>query len=205
MKNPGKLFALIALFLLINNTETKAQISFSAGLRFAPAWAPVEYAHHTRYYYLPDLDGYYDASLGGYYFHDQDGDDWFFTRTLPENFQGFDFYSSPRIALEYFGDRPFEFFRERRLGYFNEYHPDGRIPYYSGYYRGIDRNRDGYRNYEAGRNFHQDRDFYAHENYGDRRDVTNFADKHGVNNRTAAYMLALDRVANAIRLRGLYA
>jgi glutamate dehydrogenase (NAD(P)+) len=36
-------------------------------------------------------------------------------------------------------------------------------------------------------------------------DVTNFADKHAVNNRTAAYMLALDRVADAIRRRGLYA
>jgi len=36
-------------------------------------------------------------------------------------------------------------------------------------------------------------------------DVANFADKHGVNNRTAAYMLALDRVADAIRRRGLYA
>ena len=36
-------------------------------------------------------------------------------------------------------------------------------------------------------------------------DVTNFADKRGVNNRTAAYMVALDRVADAIRKRGLYA
>ncbi len=36
-------------------------------------------------------------------------------------------------------------------------------------------------------------------------DVTGFAEKHQVNNRTAAYMLALDRVANAIRRRGLYA
>ena len=36
--------------------------------------------------------------------------------------------------------------------------------------------------------------------------VVSFADKHeGVNNRTAAYMLALDRVASAIRTRGLYA
>ncbi len=36
--------------------------------------------------------------------------------------------------------------------------------------------------------------------------VISFADKHeGVNNRTAAYMLALDRVAGAIRMRGLYA
>jgi glutamate dehydrogenase (NAD(P)+) len=36
-------------------------------------------------------------------------------------------------------------------------------------------------------------------------DVTGYAEKHRVNNRTAAYMLALDRVAKAIRLRGLYA
>ena len=37
------------------------------------------------------------------------------------------------------------------------------------------------------------------------RDVVTYAGKHGVNNRIAAYMLALDRVAFAIRLRGIYA
>jgi glutamate dehydrogenase (NAD(P)+) len=36
-------------------------------------------------------------------------------------------------------------------------------------------------------------------------DVIQYADRHTVNNRTAAYILALDRVANAIRRRGLYA
>jgi glutamate dehydrogenase (NAD(P)+) len=36
-------------------------------------------------------------------------------------------------------------------------------------------------------------------------DVIAYAERHGVNNRIASYMLALDRVANAIRLRGLYA
>ena len=36
-------------------------------------------------------------------------------------------------------------------------------------------------------------------------DVIGYAEKHDVNNRTAAYMLALDRVASAIRKRGLYA
>ncbi len=35
--------------------------------------------------------------------------------------------------------------------------------------------------------------------------VTAFAEKHKVDNRTAAYMLALDRVTNAIKLRGIYA
>lgn len=35
--------------------------------------------------------------------------------------------------------------------------------------------------------------------------VVSYAEKHNVHNRTAAYMLALDRVAFAIRLRGLYA
>ncbi|MCC6362082.1 MAG: Glu/Leu/Phe/Val dehydrogenase [Bryobacterales bacterium] len=37
------------------------------------------------------------------------------------------------------------------------------------------------------------------------KDVTGYAEKHAVNNRTAAYMLALDRVAFAIKLRGIYA
>jgi glutamate dehydrogenase (NAD(P)+) len=36
-------------------------------------------------------------------------------------------------------------------------------------------------------------------------DVVGFAQKHAVNNRLAAYMLAVDRVASAIRRRGLYA
>ena len=37
------------------------------------------------------------------------------------------------------------------------------------------------------------------------RDVAAYGDKHKTNNRIAAYMLALDRVAFAIKLRGLYA
>ncbi|HYP05168.1 MAG TPA: Glu/Leu/Phe/Val dehydrogenase [Bryobacteraceae bacterium] len=36
-------------------------------------------------------------------------------------------------------------------------------------------------------------------------DVVSYAEKHNVHNRTAAYMVALDRVAFAIRLRGIYA
>ncbi len=36
-------------------------------------------------------------------------------------------------------------------------------------------------------------------------DVVAYAEKHDVHNRTAAYMLALDRVAFAIKLRGIYA
>ena len=37
------------------------------------------------------------------------------------------------------------------------------------------------------------------------RDVVSFAEKHQVNNRLAAYMLAIDRVASALQTRGLYA
>ncbi len=37
------------------------------------------------------------------------------------------------------------------------------------------------------------------------KDVADWADRHKVDNRTAAYMVALDRVAFAIKLRGIYA
>jgi glutamate dehydrogenase (NAD(P)+) len=36
-------------------------------------------------------------------------------------------------------------------------------------------------------------------------DVVKYAESHGVNNRIAAYMLAVDRVAYITRLRGIYA
>jgi glutamate dehydrogenase (NAD(P)+) len=36
-------------------------------------------------------------------------------------------------------------------------------------------------------------------------DVARFAEIHSVNNRVAAYMLAIDRVAYTIRQRGIYA
>jgi glutamate dehydrogenase (NAD(P)+) len=40
---------------------------------------------------------------------------------------------------------------------------------------------------------------------GSFNDVVSYSEKHKVDNRTAAYMLALDRVAFAIKLRGIYA
>jgi glutamate dehydrogenase (NAD(P)+) len=36
-------------------------------------------------------------------------------------------------------------------------------------------------------------------------DVVRYAEDHNVNNRIAAYMLAIDRVAYTIRQRGIYA
>ncbi len=36
-------------------------------------------------------------------------------------------------------------------------------------------------------------------------DVVKYAEKHNVDTRTAAYMLAIDRVAYDTRMRGIYA
>ena len=36
-------------------------------------------------------------------------------------------------------------------------------------------------------------------------EVVRYAETHGVNNRIAAYMLAIDRVAFVLKLRGIYA
>ena len=36
-------------------------------------------------------------------------------------------------------------------------------------------------------------------------EVVRYSENHGVNNRIAAYMLAIDRVAFVLKLRGIYA
>jgi len=45
-------------------------------------------------------------------------------------------------------------------------------------------------------------DFILRESFAD---VVLFAETHNVNNRIAAYMLAINRVAHTIRVRGIYA
>jgi glutamate dehydrogenase (NAD(P)+) len=48
-----------------------------------------------------------------------------------------------------------------------------------------------------------DRLLFVMENAFDQ--VVRYAELHHVNNRIAAYMLAIDRVASALKLRGIYA
>jgi hypothetical protein len=62
-----------------------------------PPWAPV-YSPGVRYYYIPDIETYYDLTNQDFVYLD-DGQ-WVFSNTLPPIYSGFDLYNAFIIALD---------------------------------------------------------------------------------------------------------
>jgi len=61
-----------------------------------PNWAP-DYYPGTRYYYIPDLETYYDLSNQDFVY--LDNGQWFFSRSLPFIYNEYDLYNGYIIAL----------------------------------------------------------------------------------------------------------
>jgi hypothetical protein len=71
----------------------------TAGAQYSnPSWAP-PYAAGVRYYYLPDIETYYDLSNNDFVYMD-DGQ-WIFTNSLPAMYSNYDLYNGFSVALNY--------------------------------------------------------------------------------------------------------
>lgn len=64
---------------------------------YRPAWAP-PYADGVRYYYLPDLEIYYDAYTGNYVYWDGFG--WSYASRLPAAYRYYDLYNANIVLLD---------------------------------------------------------------------------------------------------------
>ena len=63
-----------------------------------PTWAPL-YVQGVRYYYLPDIETYYDLSTGEFVYLN-DGQ-WSYSQTLPDIYSGYDLENCFTVALDY--------------------------------------------------------------------------------------------------------
>ena len=69
----------------------------SSGVSYAnPEWAP-PYSAGVRYYYLPDIETYYDLSNNDFVYMD-DGQ-WRFSASLPGMYDGYDLYNGFEVSL----------------------------------------------------------------------------------------------------------
>lgn len=73
-----------------------AQISLNINIGSQPAWGPVGY-DHVDYYYLPDIDAYYDINAHQYVYYDNNG--WVHGAILPPRFGSFDVYRSYKVVV----------------------------------------------------------------------------------------------------------
>lgn len=112
---------LAALVMLASVNTSKAQISLSVRIGTPPVWAPPAYAHTVRYYYIPEMDCYYDAARAGYYFNRGGG--WRYTAYLPAEYRGYDIGRYHHVVVNYYGERPYTYFSGRRNVYVQRYAP----------------------------------------------------------------------------------
>lgn len=121
-----KLVIFIMLFVGVN-TSSKAQVSFNIHIGTPPQWAPQGCAD-ARYYYLPDVESYYDVHSSMFiYFY---GGRWVHRHHLPARYRNYDLYNGYKVVMsDYRGNRPYSHFREHRMKYAHGYRGHERPEY----------------------------------------------------------------------------
>jgi len=110
---------LVIGMLLLFAGSVQAQISVRVNLGTPPQWGPVGYTD-VRYYYLPDVEAYYDipSSMFVYY----NGYTWVRRSSLPTRYRNYDLYNGYKVPMsEYRGDRPYSNFRQHKMQYARGY------------------------------------------------------------------------------------
>jgi hypothetical protein len=105
---------LFCLVFLVAGTA-KAQISVHFDLGSPPMWAPVEHAE-ARYYYLPDVQAYYDVQSSMFIYYE--GRNWVHRSYLPNRYRNYNLYGGYKVPMKgYHGNTPYTNFDEYRNKY----------------------------------------------------------------------------------------
>lgn len=75
---------------------THAQVNVSINIGVQPVWGPVGY-DYAEYYYIPDIDAYYDVPNRNYVYYDNSR--WVTMRSLPPRYQSIDLYSVHKVVI----------------------------------------------------------------------------------------------------------
>ena len=106
----------IALFLA---SATQAQLSVSVHLGTPPQWGPEGYSG-ARYYYLPDVEAYYDVQTSRFIY--LDGRTWVHRTSLPARYRNYDLYNGYKVVMtDYHGNTPYQYHKQYRVKYAKGY------------------------------------------------------------------------------------
>jgi|GEM_PF-740399 len=193
MKKIITIAAMFTSFAVINKTE--AQVGFSAGVSVGGPGAMVDanynnynenpgYYNNTNnystddYYYLPDIDAYYNIPLQQYVYFD--GGRWITNPYLPAMYRGFDLYAANKYRIH--EARPYlraDFYRNRYAPYRREFRPAPVVVNRGGYAYNNGYGRDyGHNVYRDDRHIEYGRGGYGHEEHGYGHDDHGFRGRH---------------------------
>lgn len=161
-----KLIVFGMMILLAGSTQ--GQISVRLNIGTPPQWGPAGY-NGVRYYYLPDIECYYDVQTSMFIY--PSGNGWVHNRNLPGRYRNYDLYNGYKVVMnDYRGNAPYTHFREYRTRYAKGYH--GREQHNIGErHDNRGRGREGMQSDRMGnrgndRNFNQNNGRDDHQNNG---------------------------------------
>lgn len=107
----------IAFFL---TSTLIAQVSVNVNVGSPPLWGPVGFSG-ARYYYLPDVESYYDVQTSMFIYNV--GGAWIHRTYLPTQFNGYDLYGGYKVVMtDYQGNIPYTYFKAHKIKFAKGYH-----------------------------------------------------------------------------------
>ena len=88
-------FIVFGIVLFLAGT-VQAQVQVSINLGAPPQWGPVGYTD-VQYYYLPDVEAYYDVPSARFIY--LDGGTWVHRKYLPRQYRGYDLYNGYKVVM----------------------------------------------------------------------------------------------------------
>ncbi|MDP3431769.1 MAG: hypothetical protein Q8T04_02225 [Bacteroidota bacterium] len=105
--------------LLFFATSGQAQISVNVNLGAPPMWGPAGYTD-VQYYYLPDVEAYYDVPSSQFIYFS--GGTWVHRTYLPSRYRNYDLYNGYKVVMtDYRGNTPYTYFKEHKVKYAKGY------------------------------------------------------------------------------------
>ena len=80
----------------LSSISTQAQVNVSVNIGSQPQWGPTGY-DHVDYYYLPDMDVYYNVPAKQYVYLENGR--WITRSSLPSRYKGYNLYNSYKVVM----------------------------------------------------------------------------------------------------------
>jgi hypothetical protein len=107
-------FVVVGMIVILAGA-TQAQVSVNVNIGVPPPWGPVGYTD-VRYYYLPDVEAYYDIQNSMFICFVQG--EWVHRSHLSSQYRNYDLYGGYKVVMtDYHGNAPYADFKEHKMKY----------------------------------------------------------------------------------------
>ena len=96
MKRIIILAAVMISGFILQQANAQLKVNLNVNLGRQPVWGPTGY-DHADYYYLPDIDCYYDITGSQFIYYS--GNRWVHANQLPPQYRNFDLYSGYKVVV----------------------------------------------------------------------------------------------------------